>query len=143
MPEVNYLAILVAAVATMIVGGIWYGPLFGKLWMVGQGWDPNNQEQMAKMKSSAGPAYVQQFIGSLLMAFVLAHVLWMRGFAMPDTAAVSAGLQTGFWMWLGFVLPIKYGDKLWNGKKFNYVAIDLAYYLVNLLVMGVILSVWR
>lgn len=143
MPDINYLAVLVAAVVTMVVGALWYGPLFGKMWMRGMGWDPNNQEQMAKMKSSAGPAYVQQFIGSLLMAFVLAHVLWAMQQAMPDMTGAWSGVQGGFWMWLGFILPVKYGDKLWGVKKFKYVSVDLGYHLVNLIIMGIILSVWH
>ncbi len=127
----------------MVVGGIWYGPLFGKKWMEGMGWDPNNAELMAQKKKAAMPAYAQQFIGVLLQAYVLANILWAYSIAMPGQSAMSAGLQAGFFIWLGFVLPVKYSDKLWSGKKFKYVAIDLAYYLVNLLIMGVILASWR
>ncbi len=143
MSDVNYLAVLVAAVASMIVGGIWYGPLFGKLWMQGMGWDPNHKELMDKMKKSAGPAYFQQFIGSLIMAFVLSLFVGVLN-------ALYWGNQLGmvvflgvFLPWLGFILPVKYGDKLWGGKKMKYLSIDLGYYLVLLLVMGVILALWR
>ncbi len=143
MPEINYIAVLVAAVSSMVLGGLWYGPLFGKLWMRGMGWNPDDKEQVEKMKKSAGPAYAQQFVGSLVMAFVLAHVMWAFSIASPETRGVAAGLQGGFWMWLGFILPIKYGEKLWGGKKLKYLSIDLGYYLVLLLAMGVILAVWR
>lgn len=144
MPEINYWAVLVAGVASMIIGGLWYGPLFGEAWMRGQGLDPNDKERMEKMKKSAGPAYFQMFIGSLIQMYVFAHVLWAFDAAMTETmGAVSAGLWGGFWMWLGFILPVKYGDKLWNNKKFNYVVIDLGYYLVLLLIAGVILSSWK
>jgi hypothetical protein len=142
MPEINLLAVLVAAIAAMVVGGVWYGPLFSKLWMEGMGWDPNNAELMAKMKKSAGPAYAQQFVGALITAFVFAHVLWAFGEALPDMTGPMAGLQGAFWTWLGFILPVKYGDKLWSGKKFKYVAIDLGYYLVVLAVTGLILASW-
>jgi hypothetical protein len=142
MPEINYLAVLVAAIAAMVIGGLWYGPLFGKLWAEGMGWDPNNKELMDKIKKSAGPAYFQQFIGTLLMSYVLAHVLWAFRTSIPDLQGVSAGIQGGFWMWLGFILPVKYGDKLWNNKGFKHVAIDLGYYLVLLIVMGIILASW-
>ncbi len=144
MPEINYFAVLVAGVVAMIVGALWYGPLFGKLWIEGMGWDPNNKAQMDKMKSAAGPAYFQMFIGALLMAFVFAHVLWAFDAALTEKmSAVSAGLQGGFYMWLGFILPVKYGDKIWNGKAFKYVAIDLGYWLVLLFINGVIISAWK
>jgi hypothetical protein len=143
MPQINYLAVLVAAIASMVVGYVWYGPLFGKLWMEGMGWDPNNQEMMAKMKKSAGPGYAQQFVGSLLTAYVLAHMLWAYSAAIPGMTGISAGLQGAFWVWLGFYLPVKWGDKIWGGKKLKYVSIDLGNYLVVLLVMGIILSLWK
>jgi hypothetical protein len=143
MADINYLAVLVAGVASMIIGYIWYGPLFGKAWARGMGWDTTNQEQMGRMKKMAGPAYVQQFIGALIMAYVLAHVVWMSSVALPDYSSTMRGINSGFFSWLGFVLPVKYGDKLWTGKKFKYVAIDLGYYLVLLIVMGLILSCWR
>ena len=127
----------------MILGGIWYGPLFGKLWMQGMGWDPNNQEMMAKVKKFAGPAYLQMFVLSLIQAYVLGHILRAYDQALPGMNAISAGLQSGFWMWLGFILPIKYGDKLWGGKQFKYVAVDLAYYLVLLCIVGVIVASWK
>ncbi|MEK7582906.1 MAG: DUF1761 domain-containing protein [Patescibacteria group bacterium] len=143
MPDINYLAVLVAGIAAMVVGGLWYGPLFGKLWMQGMGWDPNDQARMAEAKKGMAAAYVQMFVFSLVQAFVLAHVLWAFRTASPDLIGAWAGIQGGFWVWLGFVLPLKYGDKLWGGKKFKFVAVDLAYYLVLLCVMGIILSVWK
>ena len=143
MPTINYVAVLVAAIAAMILGGIWYGPLFGKLWMKGMGWDPNDKELMAKMKKSMGAGYTQMFIGALIQAFVLAHVLWAFAHALPSMTGIWAGIQGGFWMWLGFILPVKYGDHLWGGKKLKYVAVDLGYYLVLLLVMGLIISCWK
>ena len=142
MTDINYLAILVAAIVAMVIGSIWYGPLFGKTWMKGQGIDQNNTEAKAKMKKGAGAAYAQMFIGALITAYVLAYVLWAFSIAGPEVKGVLAGVQAGFWSWFGFVLPVKYGDKLWGGKAFKYVAVDLGYYLVMLLAAGIIIAVW-
>lgn len=142
MPEINYFAIFVSGVAFMIIGSIWYGPLFGKLWMQGMGWNPDDPEFIAKMKKSAGPAYIQMFIGALLSSYVLAHILVAISKADPQMTGAAAGLWTAFFLWLGFVLPVKYGEKIWNGKAFKYVAIDLSYQLVALLVAGVIIASW-
>lgn len=126
---INYLAVLVCGVVAMVLGGVWYGPLFGKKWMEGMGWDSNNQALMAEKKKAAGPAYAQMFVLALVQAYVLARL--------------APSIQGGLWLWLGLILPVKYGDKLWGGKKMQYVGIDLAYYLVLLCVMGLILSVWK
>lgn len=143
MPQVNFLAVLICAIISMIIGGIWYGPLFGNLWMKGMGWNPNDHDFMAKMKKAAGPGYAIQFIGALFMAFVLAHDIWAFNTASPETIGVFGGLQGAFWTWLGFIVPIKIGETLWAKKPFKYVSIDLGYWLVQLLVFGVIISVWR
>ena len=143
MPDINYFAVLVSGVVAMIVGGVWYGPLFGKMWMEGMGWDPNNQALMAEKKKDMVASYAQMFVLALVQALVLAHVLWAYGIAFPEIIGAWAGIQGGFWVWLGFVLPLRYGDKLWDGKKFRFVAVDLAYYLVLLCIIGIILSIWK
>ena len=128
MATVPWLAVLVCGIAAMIIGGVWYGPLFGKMWMMGMGWDPNNRELMASKKKGMALAYLQMFILALVQAYVLARI--------------APSLKGAFWIWLGFILPLKYGDKLWGGKALKYVVVDLAYYLVLLCVMGIILASW-
>lgn len=148
MLEINYWAVLVAALSSMVIGSLWYGPLFGKIWMEGMGW-PTDKEGMAKMmaegKTQMPLLYGQQLILSLVMAFVFAHVLWAFSVApgMEGMSWFLSGLNGGFWMWLGFVFPLLYGTSLWSGKKFKYVSVELGYWLVLLLVMGWIISAWR
>lgn len=150
MPEINYWAILVAALSSMVIGSLWYGPLFGRIWMEGMGWPVNDKAAMDKMmeegKKKMPLLYGTQFVLSLVMAFVFAHVLWAFYVSPVDGTGMTwfmSGLNGGFWMWLGFVLPLIYGTSLWGGKKFKYVAVELGYWLVLLLVMGWIISAWR
>lgn len=142
MPTINYLAILACGVASIIVGTIWYGPLFGKMWMAGMGFDKLTPEQQAEGKKKMGLSYFLQFVCALIAAFVLAHVLWAFSIAMP-TSSFMAGLQGGIWVWLGFVFTVKYGESLWTGKAFKYTAVELGYWLVMLVIMGLILSYWK
>jgi len=61
--SVNWLAVLVAAVAQMIVGFIWFSPaLFGKTWMVLHGIDPNSSEQVQQMRKHQGKIFPLMFI---------------------------------------------------------------------------------
>ncbi len=142
MLEINYLAVLVCAVAAIFIGSFWYSPkVFGSLWMEGMGVNQLSPEEKEKMKAAMGWTYFQQFIGSLLTAYVLAHVI-AAFFAAGVSSGIGGGLQGGFWIWLGFILPLKYGESLWSGKKFKYVAVDLGGNLITLLVMGAILGAW-
>jgi len=131
---VNYWAVIVAAVAQMIVGFIWYAPaLFGDIWMKLSGLS------QADMKDANMPRiFGLSFVGSLVMAYVLAHFAYYAG-----AKDVNTGLQLGFWVWLGFVVTVMLSDVLYNRKPFKLYVLNISYHLVSLLVMGAILASWR
>lgn len=140
--DINYLAVLVAAISSIVIGSIWFGPLFGKTFMKGVGMDTWDEAKKTAMKKAMPLTYFKQFVMSVLMAMVVAYIVWIYKLVMPEVGDVSAGLQTGFWLWLGIALPVRYGESLWNGQEFKYTAIDLGYWLVLLLVYGTIISLW-
>lgn len=136
---VNYLAILACVVASMVIGFLWYGPLFGKQWIALMGMTPE------KMKAAQAKGMTVQYslmaLASLVMAFVLQHSI-VFGASYLQISGLNAGLQGAFWSWLGFVLPPTIGSVLWEGKPWTLWFINVGYYLVSLLVMGAILSTW-
>lgn len=142
MPEVpiNELAVLAAAVASMVIGFVWYGPLFGKQWMALSGMTKENIEEAKKKGMSK--MYVLTFIGSLAMSYVLAHSLFFAATYL-NVEGLNAGLQTGLWNWLGFIAPVTLGTVLWDNKPWKLWVLHNAYWLVTLTVMGVILAYWQ
>ncbi len=137
---VNYLAVLVAAVASMIIGSLWYGPLFGKPWMALIGMTP---EKIAAAKGKGMTmSYALMFVGSLVMSFVLAHSLIFAS-AYTNTTGAIAGMMVGFWSWLGFVAPVTLGSVLWENKSWNLWLLNNGYYIVTLVVIGIILALWK
>ena len=134
---VNYLAVLLCAVSSMIIGIVWYGPLFGKEWMKMVGM---TKEKMEKTKEGMAQTYGIMFISSLVMAYVLAHFIW---YASPGTATVLIGVKTAIWAWLGFVATVMFSKFLFSvdKKPMKLFFIDSAYYLVTLMVMGFIIAV--
>ena len=138
-PEINYWAVLVSALASMVIGSLWYGPLFGKTWMrlasVG-----HDAMETAKRRGM-WKLYLVAFIGSFLMAFTIDHSL-IFGNAFLGMSGVWAGLQGAFWLWLGFFVPVTAGAYLWEGKSLKLWTLNAAYYLVVLGVMGMILTAW-
>ncbi|MBX4200934.1 DUF1761 domain-containing protein [Candidatus Parcubacteria bacterium] len=137
---VNYLAVVVAAVANMALGFVWYGPLFGKKWMSLMG-KTSADIDAQKTKSPMWKGYAIAFAGSLVMAFVLSHFLTFASF-YTDSSGIAAGLMVGFWSWLGFVAPVTLGSVLWEGKSWNLWILVNGYYLVSALIMGSILALW-
>jgi Protein of unknown function (DUF1761) len=139
MHSLNWLAILVAAISTMVVGFLWYSPpLFAKAWMREMGYDPNDKARMEEMKKSAGLAYGGSFVASLLSAFTLALILHAIRIEGPHT-----GLMLGFHVWLGFVATVQFTGALFAKQSMRLFAINTGYQLVCYLVMGAILTVWQ
>src|SRR5258708_25838519 len=100
--SLNLLAILVAAISTMVVGFLWYSPLlFAKAWMREMGYDPNDKARMEEMKKSAGPAYGGSFVASLVSAYILALFLHM----LPNYTLLF-GLLISFHVLRGFLAVV-------------------------------------
>ena len=135
-PDINYIAVFAGAIASMAIGFLWYGPFFGKQWIA---LSKITKEQMEAGKAKGmSKSYAIGFLGSLVTSYVLAHFVPYRG-----AIGISGGLQAGFWIWLGFVATVALGSVLWEGKSWRLYCLNMSYQLVNLLVMGAILSVWQ
>ena len=130
--EINYLAVLVAAVINMVVGAIWYSPvLFAKDWSKLTG-------RKANEMGDGSTSYVITFAGALLQAYILTHFVSYSG-------AVTAveGAMTGFWLWLGFVAVVSAVHLVFEGRSWTLWRINAGYFLVVLLINGAILAAWR
>lgn len=137
---INYFAVLVAAIASMVIGFLWYGPIFGKQWIALSGMNPT---QMDKIKPGGmSKTYLLAFIGSLLISYVLAHAIIFAGTYM-HVEGINLGLTAGFFNWLGFIAPVSFGSVLWEQKPWKLWFIDNSYHLVTLMVMGIILALWK
>jgi hypothetical protein len=136
---VNLLAVLVSALATMVVGFLWYSPmLFAKPWTVLMGYDPNDKAKMAEMQKSAGPSYAMSLIASLLSAMVLGKIIQVAG-------AMTAldGMKIGLAVWVGFVTTVQLTNALFMRQRAKLYLINTGYQLVCYLAMGAILGAWR
>lgn len=139
MHNFNLLAILVAAISTIVVGFIWYSPiLFAKPWMREMSYGPNDKAKVQEMQKTAGPAYLASFIASLVSAFILALF-----FHEMHVSTVEIGLLIAFHVWLGFVATVQLTGVLFMKQSMKLFAINTGYQLACYLVMGTILSAWR
>ena len=131
--SVNYLSVLLAGVASMVVGFLWYSPfLFGNLWMNLSGLTKEKMEA-AKAKGM-GKSYFIAFLSSLVVAFVLAHFakVW-------NAQGVSGAFALAFWPWLGFVATTEINSILWDNKPVNLYLLNIAHHLVSIFAMALVL----
>ena len=132
--DVNLWAVLITAIVSMIVGALWYGPLFGKAWMRFVGF---NKDSVKKMKMTATKSMTLGFIGSLIMAYVLAVFVGLSG-----ANTLVEGAMVGFWVWLGFAMPLNASVFLWEGKSIKLFFLNTFQYLITFKLMAAILAVW-
>jgi hypothetical protein len=137
--EVNYWAVASGAVLSMVIGAIWYGPVFGKKWMEILGVNPADSEAIKKMQKTAGPLYAVQFLLTLFQVLVLAHLV-------ADTK-IAGGIERSLWIWAAFVIPTLAGTVMWTndtGKlKWSRFLIQGGYQLVIFIVFGTLLQFWK
>ena len=133
--QINYLAVLVAAIINFALGGLWYSKvMFANMWVKAMGL---SDEEAAELSKGAAKAVAFSFVAALVMSLVLAYVI---KFANADT--FFWGMESGFWVWLGFIATTGSASVLFEGKPAKLYFISMSYYLVSLVLMGGVLAVW-
>lgn len=129
MWDFNWLSIIVAALSAFAVGGIWYGPLFGKRWMRETG----VTEESARSRNMV-LLYGSVFVINVFSAFILAHVLATYG--TPD---LMLSVMIGGGVALGFVLPAIGVNYLFQGRSLVLFLIEGGYWVIAYKLMAAIL----
>ncbi len=131
--SVNYLAVIVAAVAAFVLGAVWNGPLFGKTWAAARGPVP---AESAKPSASAMTVVA---VALLLAAWVIAVI---SGYLHLGTWL--QGLKLGVAAWVGFAVPASLIEHVMSpGRKVAALYVTTGSWLVSLAVMGIVAAVWR
>ncbi len=124
----NYLAILLAAIAAMPVGAIWYGTL-AKPWMAAAGLTEEDAKKLNPV------VYLVAAICHLIIAFFLAGVIGHLG-----TTSLWGGVVTAFFCWLGFVVPTMCVNHRFQFSGWNLTAIDGGHWLATFALQGAIIG---
>ena len=131
---VNWLAVGVAAVASMALGAAWYMVL-AKQWMAALG--KTREQVMAGSGGNATP-----FIIAFLMQLVMAYSLALFVPKLMGATTVTNGLIVGFHVWIGFVITSMIINHRYQGNKWSLTVIDGGYLLGVLLVQGVVIGLF-
>ena len=131
--SVNWLAIIVATIAAMALGFAWYMAL-GKQWMAAIG---KTRDQIMSSGNQATP-----FIIAAVMQLVMAYFLALLTPKVLGATNLINGLETGFWLWLGFVVTSMIINHRYQGAKWSLTIIDSGYLLGVLLLQGVVIGLF-
>lgn len=136
---INYWAVLVCGVLSMIIGAVWYGPIFGKAWTKVIGATDMDLAKRKEMQKRSMPLYFISFVLALFQAYVLAYYIagWKE----------ASGVENALWIWAAFVIPTVAAGAMWNidSKEVSWTrfGIQAGYYLVLFVVFGLVLGMWK
>ena len=130
--DINILGVLAGAAAAMVVGAIWYSKaLFGNSWMKLVGLTEK------KAKEGSIKAMVGTVFTTVIMAFVLAHVIGLSVFFYADYGYLQASITSALWMWLGFQFTQINMMGLFEQKSKKLIMINEFGQLASILAMGI------
>ena len=145
MHEVNLLAVLVAGIVPMVVGALWYGPLFGKRWL-------QLMETTAEEIQEKGINPLKTYGVSFLLALVTASILAQLFAGMGGAARVVsiagksgdalAGVYLALMALIAFILPVGYQSVAYEDRKAGLFWLNLGHNGVALLGQEVIVAAW-
>ncbi len=133
MPGINWLAVVVAAIAYMVLGAIWYAPpVFGNAWAKGIG------KTVDQIKADFSPVnYAVALVTAFIAAYGVARLLlWTGGAGLTD------GLIMGIFVGVCFVLTSFGVNDRMEGRPTGLTVGNVLYHLIGLGVVGIILGVW-
>lgn len=128
--SVNYIAVVLGAVLNMILGMLWYGPLFGKLWL-------RLIDKKAEDIQGSPRLYVFSFVAAILAALTLALVVGAFG-----ATGFFRGVLSGGVVWLGFVATVTLTFSIFEGPKLSVWLLFILYQLVIFMIEGGLFAVW-
>lgn len=132
--EINWLAVVLAAVSSMAVGAIWYArSMFGNAWISLAKVD---KKQLEKPSTAA---LIIAFLSAIVMAYVLAYITFLAHNYFNNSFLQDA-LSTAFWVWLGFIgLRVLMHDAF-EGRRKKLSMINAGCELATIMIMGLIIG---
>jgi hypothetical protein len=133
--DVNYYAVLVAGLIATVYGYFWYAPIFfGRVWSAMNRFSKREKESIRK---HIGGDY---FYGLIIMCMLAMFVdLFFGIFGVTE---MKDGLFFVFWLWLGLIAPIEFGEVIWERKPFDLFLINGANRLISLFIIAIVLIQW-
>lgn len=135
--QVNYLAVVLATLSSMVVGTIWYMPN-----VLGNRWSKLTKVDLKKMGSNPAKAYGLTIVASFLTAFVLAHMSFIAN-QFYGNSFLYDSMMTAFWLWLGFTATRILVHDLFENRPTNLTLITVAHELLTLEVMALVLGLLK
>jgi hypothetical protein len=139
--SINWLAVLVCVIVSMISGSIWYHPkTFFPVWWRGIG---KTDKDVPGMGNNMAMTWGLTLLASVVQAIFMSVMVTTMGKLTPGGPSLGSGALTGFLLWCGFIAPTYLVNKLFAGHGLKVWAIEVGNHLVNFVIFGAIFGLWR
>ncbi len=128
--DLNWLAVVVAAVVQQIVGFLWYGPLFGRMWLQAVG---KTREELGSPTIAIAVSVVCSFVTAIAIALLL---------TLADETSLGLGIAVGFVAAVGLAATSVATSNAFDGDPPRATALYVAYTIVSTTAMGAIIGAW-
>lgn len=129
--NLNWLAVLVSAISTFALGGVWYSVLFARRWSKETG-ITNESASRKNMARTFGLAFVLALVAAFFLAMFIGK-----------NASTGFGAIAGFMAGLGWVSTFLGIIYLFESKSFALFLINAGYSILSLTIMGLIIGAWQ
>lgn len=143
MHDVNLFAVLVAGIVPMVIGALWYGPIFGQRWMALM------EKTEEELREGFNPlkTYGVSFVLALVTAFVIAQLVAEVSPESVSSAeggggSAMVGVHVALMALIAFVLPVTHQSVTFEGRKAGLAWLNIGYNGVALLAQAVVIAVW-
>jgi hypothetical protein len=133
--DVNYLAVIAAAMLAFGFGSLWYGVVLAKPWMAAQGF---TKEELEADSQSMGKTFGLTFLVYLFLALVMAMLV-----DLTEPVDVRQGMWLGLMVWFGFMVPVNLTSVLYARKGLSLFVIDGVYQMIVALMVAAVVTAWR
>ena len=136
VPDINYWAVLLATLSSMVIGSIWYTPkVFGNYWMKQSGVTPsgNSRDAIAPIAITVVVSFITAWV--LAGAAFISQQFYGGGF-------LGNAVVTALVLWAGFTAARFITHDAFDGRPRGLTVLNIAHELVTVLVMALIIGVW-
>ncbi len=133
--DISFIAVLGGAIASTIVGFIWYAPWFlGKPWMREMGYTPESLAQ--KKAEGMARTYAFSFLSSILTSYAIAIV--MNSIFVSGLAGFAL---VGLVLSIGFVVAVKFNDRLFSNDSWTLFVINAGYQVAAIVAAAIVIGI--
>ena len=131
LSAISWVAVILGGIAFFLIGGIWYGPLFGKLWMRETGMTEERARE-SNLPLIFGSTFVLETIGAIGLAAVLGK-----------DVSVAGGLVGGLLVGLLIVATSLAVQVIYERRSSTLWALNAGYNVIGFAAMGAIIGAFQ